>query len=126
MSSLHRHPGLYVAPSEGRGRGVFAAEPIAAGSTVEVCPVIVLPAGDRERVHASRLHDYYFTWEPDGATAIALGYGSLYNHDDRPNADYEMDFAAETIAVRAVRDIAAGEEVCVDYTDGVDRSTLWW
>ena len=125
MSAL-RHPGLYVAETEGRGRGVFAAEPIAAGSVVEVCPVIVLPPEDRARVHASRLHDYYFVWEPEGATAIALGLGSLYNHADDSNADYEMDFPGRAIRIVAQRDIAAGEEVCIDYTDGVDRSTLWF
>ena len=125
MSHL-QHPGLYVAPSELGGRGVFSTEDIAAGATVELCPVIVLPAADRERVHVSRLHDYYFLWEGEGETAIALGYGSLYNHAEAANADYEMDFAAEQIAVRAQRDIPAGEEICIDYTDGQDRSTLWF
>ncbi len=124
--SLQRHHALYIAHTSGRGRGVFTAEEIAQGSTIEVCPVIVLPAQDKARIHASLLHDYYFDWEGRDVTAIALGYGSLYNHSDSPNADYEMDFSAETISIVAQRDIAPGEEICIDYTDGADRSTLWF
>ena len=124
--SLHRHPSLYVAPSPRGGRGVFAAEDIPQGSVVELCPVIVLPPEDKNRIHASRLHDYYFIWEPEGCTAIALGYGSLYNHDNQPNADYEMYIEEAELLIRAQRDIGAGEEICIDYTDGQDRSTLWF
>ena len=125
-TSLQRHPALYVAASPARGRGVFTAEALAAGDVVEVCPVIVCPTTDYERVHASLLHDYYFTWEPEGATAIALGYGSLYNHADAPNCEYAMDIDAQTLTVSALKDVAAGEELTFDYTDGVDRSTLWF
>ena len=124
--SVHRHPGLYVAHTDAHGRGVFAAEDIAAGAVVELCPVIVLPAADRDRIHASHLHDYYFLWEPEGCVAIALGYGSLYNHADDPNADYEMYIPERELLIRAQRDIRAGEEICIDYTDGQDRSTLWF
>ena len=123
---MHRHPGLYIRQVAGRGRGVFCGGDIAAGTLIEVCPVIVLPKGDLERVHGSRLHDYYFLWEGDGETAIALGFGSLYNHADDNNADYEMHFGDLAIHVIAERDIPAGEEICIDYTDGVDRSTLWF
>ena len=122
---MHRLPGLHILPTA-YGRGVFCRDDIAAGTLIEVCPVIVLPKGDLERVHNSQLHDYYFLWEGEGETAIALGYGSLYNHADDSNADYEMHFADETLHVVSKRGIVAGEEICIDYTDGVDRSTLWF
>ncbi len=124
--SLARQPGLYVAHSPERGRGVYTADAIPAGSTVEICPVIVCPPEDLDHLHATHLHDYYFLWENPGETAIALGYGSLYNHAEGSNADYEMDYPGRTLTVRAVTDIGAGEEVTIDYTDGVDRSTLWF
>lgn len=124
--SLQQHPGLYVAPTSSRGRGVFTAEAIEADSVIEVCPVIVLPAKDFTCIHESYLHDYYFVWEGENVTALALGYGSLYNHEENSNADYEMDFESETIRIIAQRDIAPGEEICIDYTDGQDRSTLWF
>ena len=122
---MFRLPGLHIRATA-HGRGVFCRDDIGPDALIEVCPVIVLPKGDLERVHGSRLHDYYFLWEGEGETAIALGYGSLYNHADDSNADYEMHFGEETIHVRSKRGIRAGEEILIDYTDGVDRSTLWF
>ena len=124
--SHHQHPGLYITSAGSRGRGVFSSQAITKDSIVEVCPVIVLPATDFERIHNSFLHDYYFLWEGEQVTALALGYGSLYNHSESNNADYEMDFADQTITIRALRDIRPGEEICIDYTDGQDRTTLWF
>ena len=124
--SLQQHPGLYVGFTPDKGRGIFTAEPISKDSVIEVCPVIVIPAKDYARIHESFLHDYYFVWEGDRVTALALGYGSLYNHEEDANADYEMDFEGETIRIIAQRDISPGEEICIDYTDGHDRSTLWF
>ena len=122
---MFRLPGLHILPTP-HGRGVFCADDIAPDTLIEVCPVIVLPKRDLKRVHDSRLHDYYFLWEGEGETAIALGYGSLYNHADDSNADYEMHFREETLHVVSKRGIEAGEEIRIDYTDGVDRSTLWF
>jgi hypothetical protein len=42
------------------------------------------------------------------------GYGSLYNHSYRPNARY-VDLAGRTKVFTALRDIAAGEEITVNY-----------
>lgn len=123
---MFRYEGLYVEEVPGRGRGVFCRYDIPAGALIEVCPVIVLPEGDLEHVHASHLHDYYFLWEGEGETAIALGFGSLYNHADDSNADYEMHFDERVIHVISERAIPAGEQICIDYTDGIDRSTLWF
>lgn len=119
-------PGLYINSTSERGRGVFTAIEVPKGSTIEICPVIVLPAKDYQKIHDSFLHDYYFIWQGENETALALGYGSLYNHDNNSNADYEMDFEAQTISIIAQRDIDADEEITIDYTNGVDRSTLWF
>ncbi len=123
---LTRIPSLYIAPSPKGGRGVFTAQPIAAGNLLEICPVIVLPPEDLPRVHATRLHDYYFLWGNDGATAIALGFGSLYNHSSQPNADYEMHLADESIHIRSIADIPAGAEITMHYTDGGRKQTELW
>lgn len=123
---MSRIPALYVAPSPRGGRGVFTAEPLMAGSIIEICPVIVLPAADRAVIHNTHLHDYYFLWE-DEQCAIALGYGSLYNHASVPNAEYGMDYEQLTIDVFCIRDIAAGEEITIDYiSGGNERSELWF
>ncbi|MEM6395943.1 MAG: SET domain-containing protein [Bacteroidota bacterium] len=108
-------PPLYPNSSPISGRGVFTAEALPKGSAIEIAPVIVLSKEDKEAIHQTHLHDYYFDWGKDGRAAIALGFGSLYNHSPDPNADYYMDFEAQTINFFTRRDIAAGEEITIDY-----------
>ena len=117
-------PFIYIRPSPLGGRGVFTAEPIPAGTVVELSPVVVLSAEDRAAIHETRLHDYYFIWEGDGA-ALALGYGSLYNHAAEPNLDFEMDYDFLQIRFTALREIAAGEELLIDYLTGGGEE-LWF
>ncbi|MBB4079354.1 SET domain-containing protein [Lewinella aquimaris] len=118
-------PFLYLKPSERGGRGVFTAENIGEGTIVEFAPVIVLSAEERKVIHRTGLHDYYFVWEGEGA-ALALGYGSLYNHSSTPNLDYEMDYDFHQIRFSALRDIDAGEELLINYMAGDEREGLWF
>ncbi|MCB0630684.1 MAG: SET domain-containing protein-lysine N-methyltransferase [Saprospiraceae bacterium] len=119
-------PSLYIAPSSRGGRGVFTSEEIEPESIIEISPVIVLSAADLRLIHQTHLHDYYFLWE-DGHCAIALGYGSLYNHASKPNADYRMDYADHSITFYCTRLIKAGEEITVNYVaGGNERSELWF
>ena len=46
--------------------------------------------------------------------ALALGHGSLYNHSFRPNARYD-DVGPQTKEFTAMRDIAPGQEITVNY-----------
>jgi hypothetical protein len=72
------------------------------------------------------LHDYYFLWEKDQC-AIALGYGSLYNHATDPVADYKMDYVDQSISFFAIRPIAVGEEITVNYVSGGnEKGRLWF
>ncbi|MBK7343840.1 MAG: SET domain-containing protein-lysine N-methyltransferase [Saprospiraceae bacterium] len=125
--SLHI-PGLYIAESPSKGRGVFTAEPLEPGDVIEICPVIVLPDHDLERIHQTALHDYYFLWgEHRSACAIALGYGSLYNHNDNPNAEIELDYADDTIVFICVKPILPGEEITIHYhSDPEFGGRLWF
>ena len=117
-------PGLYVRPSPRGGRGVYTSESIAEGSIVELAPVIELSVADRALIHTTSLHDYYFIWG-EGA-ALALGFGSLYNHSPMPNVDYEMDYAYRQIRFSALRQIQPGEELLIDYVAGDEREGLWF
>jgi SET domain-containing protein len=58
--------------------------------------------------------------------AVALGYGSLYNHSYQPNARYD-DESGKTKVFSALRDIAPGEEIVVNY-NGVpeDKTPVWF
>jgi len=120
-------PSLFMAPSTIEGRGMFTAEPIEAGNSIEVCPVIVLTEKDRSVIHKTTLHDYYFTWgEDDKACAIALGYGSIYNHSYEPNARFLVDLEMKTISIRSIKDIEAGEEITINYNGEPDNQTPLW
>jgi hypothetical protein len=104
---------LVVRRVRGMGRGVFAGRPFRAGELLEVCPVLVLPAGTPPTA-LGRLDAYVFKWADD-ALAIALGYGSLYNHSTDPNAVFSYRFGRDEVVFRAVRGVAAGEQIFIDY-----------
>lgn len=116
--------GLEIRSSTIHRRGVFATRAFAAGDTVERCPVVVVPAAERPLLDRTNLVNYYFYWE-SGAAAIALGYGSLYDHSASPRARYCKDFDASVVAFVAVQDIETGCEITVDYTDG-GTNELWF
>lgn len=120
-------PILFIAPSEKGGRGVFASEPIAVNTVLEISPVIVFSSKDRAAIETTKFHDYIFEW---GKTrkmgALALGYVSMYNHDYSANCEYEMDFEAALMTIRTVKPIAKGEELCINYNADPNDETLVW
>ncbi len=104
-----------------KGRGVFAAGPIAAGTLIEAAPVIIVPAAQCKLLDQTILHDYYFAWDgdpggrPGGKGAVALGLVALCNHSRRPRARVRRNVAQGTLDLVALVPIAAGEEVTIDY-----------
>jgi SET domain-containing protein len=117
---------LIVAPSPIHGLGVFTRHALEPGDVIEVCPVIVCPEPDETLLEQTALRGLYFHWADD-AIGLALGYGSLYNHAWQANARYEPDFEAGLIRFVAVRHLAAGDEVTVNYTGEPDGTgTLWF
>ncbi len=123
-----RIPHLYVAPSKLGGRGVFTSKKIKKGSVLEICPVLVIPRKQLKHVDKTELFNYYFEWAEDSKSgAIALGYGSMYNHSYKPNAHYRADMEMDTIDFYALKSIPAGSEIFVNY-NGLpdDKSPLWF
>jgi uncharacterized protein len=105
-----------IRPSPGRGRGVFAARRFAPGETIEVCPVIALSEDDARALDATGLYDYYFGWGDEGkAAAIALGYGSIYNHSPESNAVHRKCVASGTMTIVATGNIELGDEIFISY-----------
>ena len=121
-------PGLVIMHTEGKGRGVFTFEEIHDGDIVENAHVIVLSLEDRAKIHGTELHNYYFLWGEDQLqAAIALGYGSLYNHSETPNLDYILDYDDQTIEFFAIRDIKIGEELSINYrSEKIEKYPLWF
>ncbi len=118
---------LYIDYIENKGRGVRTLRAFEVDEVIEVCPVVVLPPRDREHLDKTDLFNYYFEWgKTNEESAIAFGYGSMYNHDARSNAVYEMDFEARTLTIVAIRPIAAGEEITVNYMGEADNTEKVW
>ena len=121
-------PILYIRDVKGKGRAVFASEDIPAATIVEVAPVIVMKKADRILIDKTLLHDYIFEWgHKKDQCCMALGYVPIYNHSNRSNCEYEMDFDKDTITVRTVRFIAAGDELTINYNgDWNDPKKVWF
>jgi len=122
-----QHAMIYVAPSDLHGQGVFAARDIEAGEIIEICPILLFPRAELDAIRKTMLDDYYFDWGDEGDWyAVCLGYGSLYNHSYTPNAEYGMDFEANTIDFYCIKPIAAGAEILINYNGESDNQTKVW
>lgn len=108
---------LYIKKIKGKGRGVFCKQLIRKDEQFEISYVLVLPAKDYDTVTASRLADYFFSFNKEENTlALALGFGSLYNHAVFSNAAYVLNREAKTITFSALEDIKPGTEICINYS----------
>lgn len=125
---MHQKPGLYIANTNGRGRGVFTSIDICEGDIIEICPIILIPKSQLPIIHKTILHDYYFLWGEDmDQCAIALGFGSLYNHEVHSNANFILDLENDTIDILAIKDISAGSEITLNYHgEPGDEAKLWF
>ncbi|MFT4658933.1 MAG: SET domain-containing protein [Candidatus Aldehydirespiratoraceae bacterium] len=114
--------GLIVKQSPtGAGRGVFAAKPFKKGDELERCPMLVAER-DRGDDLESGAEGYVFGWADD-RTALALGYGSMYNHSYNPNATTLE--AADELVITATRKIKVGDEVYINYM-GTAQEGVWF
>ena len=107
---------IVIGHSEGKGRGIFACAPIAAGALIAEAPVVIVPAGEVAHLDRTSLADYYFEWGMDGKAAVlVLGACQLCNHAQDPNAVFVRNYEHLAIAFFARRDIAPGEEITIHY-----------
>ena len=100
-----------------KGRGVFAARPFACGEVIESCPVVVLhgPFTALPEEIKTRVFDWSVLAQVQNTQAFALGYGSMYNHDNPANMRYEADKQHSLLRFISVREISEGEELTVNY-----------
>ena len=111
-------PQVYVSDTgTSLGRGVFAEKGFYRDEVVEIAPVVLMNVLIRDK--PTTLQRLVFSWsylaKSDVHHAIALGYGSLYNHSDTPNLRYEADPDSNTIRFVALRIIDPGEQLTIDY-----------
>jgi len=125
---MNQIPGLFISEIPKKGRGVYTSMDITSGDTIEICPVIIIPKLQLPIIHKTILHDYYFLWgEHMEDCAIALGFGSLYNHEVHPNANFILDLENNTIDIVAIQNISAGSEITINYHgEPGDEGDLWF
>ena len=110
---------IEVKRAKGKGRGVYARVHIPAGTVFERAPLLVMAEKEAlEGDHANVLPAYVFEYGK-GKVALALGFGSLYNHSYSPNARYD-DAGNQVKEYRALRDIERGEEITINYNGAED------
>ncbi|MEA2532589.1 MAG: uncharacterized protein QOJ93_400 [Actinomycetota bacterium] len=117
---------LYVAPSPLHGFGVFTDEPFSSGDPIEECPVLVIPSPQRELIDRTVFSGYYYEWG-QGEGALALGFGSLYNHSYKPTARYDQAGQGPVLIISAIRRISPGTEITINYNGNPrSRRRLWF
>jgi hypothetical protein len=106
---------LEVKHTKKYGRGVYATKALREGDLIESSPVIVLDVWESGRVVATLLNNYVFEWNDFKKSAIALGFGGLFNHSTKENVTYINNYQNKSIDFRATRDIKKGEQLFIDY-----------
>ena len=120
---------IYIGQSDivNAGRGVFASVDIKKGDVIEICPILILWSKDNEHVMETLLQNYVYEYTA-GTTMMALGYGSLYNHRNAPNAKYElvehegMPEQNSELYITAIKSIAKNEEICISYGEDFHKT----
>lgn len=121
---MRQIPGIYILENE-KGRSVYSGIEINPDDIIEACPILHIPEEQKAIIHKTAIHDYYFIW-PSGGIAIALGFGSIYNHSDRPNAEVIFDVDSKEIIIKCIATVSPGEEILIDYTGGSKDVNLWF
>lgn len=113
-------PKIAPGASPGRGRGLFATAPIAAGDVIDrVCTIPLTSAQCDVLEGILPLGDYYFRHPANTEEGLLLlGLVSLANHSDNPNASMRF-VQSETLGwiaeLVARRQIAPGAEITHRY-----------
>ncbi|KAH7379992.1 hypothetical protein BKA66DRAFT_420293 [Pyrenochaeta sp. MPI-SDFR-AT-0127] len=121
---LQRCPDLIIKRDTPKGRGVFATRIIPATTVIDVCPVLVLGLEENKiHIEHTSLYHYTYNWpivDSNGtrrvAQAVIFGLGSMFNHSTQEqNVGWIRDPQRLIVTYRALRDIPAGEELCISY-----------
>ncbi len=94
------------------GRGVFATQNIKKGEIIEKIEIIPISKQEVNHILVTTLGYYHYEFKDH--YAIALGHGSLYNHNkENPNAD-AFD-SKRHLLMKAIKNIKKGEEITFNY-----------
>jgi SET domain-containing protein len=129
MKKLLASDKVYVSKSKilNAGRGVYAKCDIKKGEIIERCPIIEVSKHDTSNLKESILVTYFFYFGKNKERiAIALGFGSIYNHTDKPNVIYKIKPKEKVIDFIALTDIKKDEELTFNYYNSKDKKNPLW
>ncbi len=110
---------IKIVDIKGKGRGVVAIEDIKLGEVIEICPIVFISEEEKNffEKESTILKYYYLQQYAINKYCVMLGYGSIYNHSQDPNADvdYNTNNPENYLIFEAIKDIKAGEEILIDY-----------
>ena len=128
--NVSRNAGSKIGCKKRPWSGVFAVSRFAGGEIIETAPIILITATEWPHIEPTVLALYIYNFGPtadEEHAAIALGYGSLYNHSYEPNAKYIKNWDEQVIRLIAVRDIQPGEEITINYNGSpADQTPIWF
>ncbi len=105
-------------------RGIIATENIRKDKVIERCPAVLINSAEAKLIKKTKLINYYFEWNKK-FIAIALGYGSLFNHSFEPNARYCYNYKDNMLVFKTLKAVRKGEELTVNYNgDPEDKSPM--
>ncbi len=130
MQKIGQHCKVSVERSSIHGWGVFADVPIEADTHIESAPGISVPGeilrlcyyiltSDGIPPDQLVLDQYGIGW-PNDRVLFPLGWVGLYNHAEDPSAEFVFLLEPNTVGIRSIRPIQAGEEITVNYGEE------WW
>lgn len=110
------NPKIEIRRSLISGWGVFAKETLEADELLERCVLVPLPTDVNQ--NDPLLENYRFGW-PAGKKwekyVLALGWASLYNHSEHPNANWFGCGDQYLFDFRSLSRIEKGQEIYVSY-----------
>lgn len=116
---------IYVQNSDVHGRGVFANKLFSKDEIIEIFPLSPLAfrtryQGDYGILTYGFINDKCPCEEckrHGNVIYLGMGYSSIYNHQDSPNAQLSIDFSKLTGSVTALKNIEKDSEIFIKYTD---------
>ena len=126
MNQISPSSNIYINKSSipNSGKGVFAGKNFKKNEIIEIAPILILEFTDFVDTKWNLLFEYYF-WMDD-FVALALGFGSLYNHSKDPNCEYKLNRKEQTITFTSTKDILKDEEIFFNYKGVSSSKTPLW
>jgi SET domain-containing protein len=100
------------------GRGMFATQSIKKGEYIHYAEIVTLKWSEMKNIKTLNQYTFYYDQK---YVALALGYGSLFNHSFNNNLKTWMVEKGNrwVIAFQATRPIKKGEQLFIYYGDDI-------